>query len=219
MRSALPLFAGAVICAGVFCSSLRAQDFTRGLSAEEEAAIGLAKLSAAERAALIAVVERYRESGVATRSAATDSASPSATVASTPCPEATSTTVPPPASGVAAASGAPSSSAVAAAGRAVRSWIPFLKDEGGKPAAPKPAPAAAADEIVTRLKGELRSFSGRRSFVLQNGEVWEMDESSSYSGPVLTTPEVILRPGILGTHVLKIPDAALRVRVRRAGSR
>ncbi len=79
--------------------------------------------------------------------------------------------------------------------------------------------AAAPDETVTRLKGELRSFSGRRSFVLENGEVWEMDESSSYSGPVLTAPEVILRPGVLGTHVLKIPDAALRVSVRRAGSR
>lgn len=218
MRSALPFVAGAVVCAGVFCSSLGAQDFTRGLTAEEAAAIGLAKLSTAERAALIAVVERYRESSPAARPAAADSAS-AATAASTVRPDAASASTPSAASGVAAAPATPFPSPVAAAGRTVRSWIPFLKDEGGKPAAPKAAPAAAADETITRLKGELRSFNGRRSFVLENGEVWEMDESSSYSGPVLTAPEVILRPGILGTHVLKIPDAALRVRVRRAGSR
>jgi hypothetical protein len=213
MRSALSFVAGAVVCAGVVCSSLGAQDFTRGLTAEEQAAIGLSKLSETERAALIAVVERYRENAPAARPPAADSAGTPARsdAASANALSATS--------GVAAAPAGPSSFPVAAAGRSMRSWIPFMKDDGGKPAASKPAPAAAADETITRLKGELRSFSGRRSFVLENGEVWEMDESSSYSGPVLTSPEVILRPGVLGTHVLKIPDAALRVRVRRAGSR
>jgi len=84
---------------------------------------------------------------------------------------------------------------------------------------PKPAAPAASDEVVTRLKDNLRSFSGRRSFILENGDVWEMDEPGTYSGPVLKSPEVIVRPGVLGTYVLKVPDAALRVRVRRAGPR
>lgn len=203
MRSVLSFVAGAVACAGLFLPSLPAQDFTRQLSPEEQAAIGLAKLSAEERAALIAVVERYREQS--TPSGNRDAGTAGISQAGSPAtPDASAATAP---------------SATAAANRSVRSWIPFLKDKGEGPTKPKAAPAAASDEVATRLKGDLRSFNGRRSFVLENGEVWEMDEAGSYSGPVLTSPEVILRPGILGTHVLKIPEAALRVRVRRAGSR
>lgn len=246
MRSAISLRLVAValtlgLASGVLAPTLaRAQDFTRGLTAEERAAIGLAKLSPEERAALVAVVERYRASapastadaGRATATSVAAKVETSATVESAPRTEAPAAAV------TSAKSDAPSaaaggsrdssmgtraSSAVAAAGRTVRSWIPFVnKDGAGKAPTPKPEAAAATaapDEVVTRLKGELRSFNGRRSFVLENGEVWEMDETAGYSGPVLTAPEVILRPGILGTHVLKIPDAALRVRVRRAGSR
>lgn len=203
MRSVLSFVAGAVACAGLFLPSLEAQDFTRQLSPEEQAAIGLAKLSAEERAALVAIVERYREQS--TPSGNRDAGTAGISQAGSPAtPDASAATAP---------------SATAAANRSVRSWIPFLKDNGKEPRKPNAAPAAASDEVATRLKGDLRSFNGRRSFVLENGEVWEMDEAGSYSGPVLTSPEVILRPGILGTHVLKIPEAALRVRVRRAGSR
>lgn len=222
MRSALSFVAGAVVCAGLFLPSLRAQDFTRELSPEEQAAIGLGKLTPAERSALIAVVERYRERSPAGGRPATDAAEVSrpASPGPTTVAPATAVAVATPAAGSASQAPAASApSAVASAGRSVRAWIPFLKDKGEAPAKPKPAPAAASDEVVTRLTGELRSFNGRRSFVLENGEVWEMDEVGGYSGPVLTSPEVILRPGVLGTHILKIPDAALRVRVRRGGPR
>jgi hypothetical protein len=214
MRFALSLVAGAVACAGCLPALVRAQDFTRELSPAEQAAIGLAKLTPAERAALVAAVERYRER--------TGSPSPDTTAPTEATASAADGAAPRTASAPASADTAtekPGPSAVATAGRTVRSWIPFLKDDGAKPAPPKPAAPAASDEVVTRLKDDLRSFSGRRSFILENGDVWEMAEPGSYSGPVLSSPEVILRPGILGTYVLKIPDAALRVRVRRAGPR
>jgi hypothetical protein len=218
MRSVLSFVAGAVACAGLFLPSLPAQDFTRQLSPEEQAAIGLAKLSVEERAALIAVVERYREQS--TPSGNRDAGTAGISQAGSPAtPDASAATATAAAGNASHTTSAPAPSAAAAANRSVRSWIPFLKDKGEEPTKPKAAPAAASDEVATRLKGDLRSFNGRRSFVLENGEVWEMDEAGSYSGPVLTSPEVILRPGILGTHVLKIPEAALRVRVRRAGSR
>jgi hypothetical protein len=220
MRSVLSFVAGAVACAGLFLPSLPAQDFTRQLSPEEQAAIGLAKLSAEERAALIAAVERYREQS--TPSGNRDAGTAGISQAGSPSPatpDASAATAAAAAGNASQTSSAPAPSAAAAPNRSVRSWIPFLKDKGEEPTKPKAAPAAASDEVATRLKGDLRSFNGRRSFVLENGEVWEMDEAGSYSGPVLTSPEVILRPGILGTHVLKIPEAALRVRVRRAGSR
>jgi hypothetical protein len=217
MRSVLSFIAGAVACAGLFLPSLQAQDFTRRLSPEEQAAIGLNKLTAEERSALVAVVERYREQSTDAGSRA--AAGAGIGQASSPS-SATTAVAAAPASGNASPAASDSAGPTSAtAGRSVRSWIPFLKDKSEEPAKPRAAPAAASDEVLTRLKGDLRSFNGRRSFVLENGEVWEMDEAGGYSGPVLTAPEVILRPGILGTHVLKIPEAALRVRVRRAGTR
>jgi|GEM_PF-2777640 len=214
MRFALSLVAGAVVCAGWFPALVRAQDFTRELSPDEQAAIGLAKLTPAERAALVAAVERYRERAGSPSSDATVPAGPTASVADSAAPRNASAPASPD-----SAAAKPGTSAVATAGRTVRSWIPFLKDDGAKPAPPKPAAPAASDEMVTRLKDDLRSFSGRRSFILADGDVWEMDEPGTYSGPVLKSPEVIVRPGVLGTYVLKVPDAALRVRVRRAGPR
>lgn len=214
MRFALSLVAGAVACAVCLPALVRAQDFTRELSPAEQAAIGLAKLTPAERAALVAAVERYRERAGSSSPATNAPTEAAISPADGTAPRTAAT----PASPETAAA-KPGASAGATTGRTVRSWIPFLKDDGAKPAATKPAATAASDEVVTRLKDDLRSFSGRRSFVLENGDVWEMDEPGSYSGPVLTSPEVIVRPGILGTYVLKVPDAALRVRVRRAGPR
>lgn len=71
-----------------------------------------------------------------------------------------------------------------------------------------------SEELQSRLKGTLKSFEGRRNFTLQNGQVWQMLEAGSYSGPAYESPEVFIRPGAMGTYWLRIPDGALRVKVK-----
>ena len=68
--------------------------------------------------------------------------------------------------------------------------------------------------LQARLAGSLKSFSGRRSFTLQNGQQWQMIESESYAGPTYENPEVLIEPGMLGYFWLRIPDGALRVKVK-----
>jgi hypothetical protein len=68
--------------------------------------------------------------------------------------------------------------------------------------------------LEARLEGELRSFEGQRRFVLDNGQVWRMAESNYYSGPVLKSPVVRIKPGMLGVFWLEIPEAGrLRMKV------
>lgn len=74
--------------------------------------------------------------------------------------------------------------------------------------------AGPSEDLRTRLEGTIKTFSGRRNFKLANGQVWQMVEAGSYAGPVYENPEVIIRPGMMGTFWLNIPDAALRVKVK-----
>jgi septal ring-binding cell division protein DamX len=76
------------------------------------------------------------------------------------------------------------------------------------------AGSSASDELQSTLQGTLKNFGGRRSFTLANGQVWQMIEDGSYAGPTLNNPEVFIRPGIVGTFWLRIPDAGLRVKVK-----
>lgn len=71
-----------------------------------------------------------------------------------------------------------------------------------------------AEEIETRLAGKLVNFEGRRRFELENGQVWQMIEAGSYAGPALVNPRVTVRPGLMGAFWLKIPEAALRAKVK-----
>ena len=72
----------------------------------------------------------------------------------------------------------------------------------------------AEEAIESRLAGSIANFRGRRSFTLENGQVWQMTESDSYAGPTYDHPVVRVRPGILGTFWLQIPEAAIRVKVK-----
>ena len=71
-----------------------------------------------------------------------------------------------------------------------------------------------AEEIETRLVGKLVNFEGRKRFELENGQVWQMVEAGSYAGPALVNPRVTVRPGLMGAFWLKIPEAALRAKVK-----
>jgi hypothetical protein len=71
-----------------------------------------------------------------------------------------------------------------------------------------------AEAMEGRLAGSLKTFNGRRSFELQDGQVWRMIESDRYSGPTLEAPAVSITPGFLGIYWLQIREAPLLVKVQ-----
>lgn len=72
----------------------------------------------------------------------------------------------------------------------------------------------APEMMEGRLVGAVATFEGRRKFVLENGQEWQMIENGSYAGPTYQNPKVVLRPGMMGVVWLTIPEASLRVKVK-----
>ncbi|MBA3850629.1 MAG: hypothetical protein C0502_11655 [Opitutus sp.] len=177
-----------------------AQDFTQAMTPEERAAAGLHKLTPAELARLKEVVERYKTGEVAVvrrqaeRQVAATEAKAQEAERKVAAAEAKAKQV--------AAPGA------AAAPKKTPGWVGALLTL-------KRAEKAPGNEVLeSRLVGELKTFSGRRSFRLENGQVWQMIESDQYAGPTYENPEVFIEPGLFGTFWLRIPDGALRVKVK-----
>lgn len=176
---------GAALAVG----AARAEDFTKTMTAEELAATGLGKLSAAELAKLKAVVERYKagEVTVVRAEAQKQVAAAEAKVAQ-----------------VEQAAAAPAPAKAKEPG-----WLGALltlKRTQEK--------LDTVEALETRLAGSLKSFSGKRKFTLENGQIWQMIEAESYNGPELTNPTVTVRPGSMDFFWLKIPEAALRAKVK-----
>lgn len=163
----------------------QAQDFTQIMTPEERAATGLAKLTAPELAALQAVVERYK------------TAEPQVGAR-------------PPVPVKAVVAGAVVVDAVpTGAEKKGPGWLGVLIS------AEKVQKNASSDEkLETRLAGVLSSFTGRRKFQLENGQVWQMTQDDSYAGPSYSNPVVTVRPGALGVFWLEIPDGRVRVKVK-----
>jgi hypothetical protein len=167
----------------------QAGDFTKTMTPDEQAQAGLAKLTPEELVRLKAVVERYKSGEV-------DDVRQEAEKK------------------VAAAEAKAKHAAVAVA--------PATMAEGKKPnwfaalvtlrkTADKPDKAEA---LEGRLAGSLKTFNGRRSFELQDGQVWRMIESGRYSGPTLEAPAVSITPGFMGIYWLQIREAPLLVKVQ-----
>lgn len=173
----------------VLAVTVRAEgDFTRTLTPAEVEAAGLGRLTPGELGRLKELVERYRlgEVAVVAKVAEEKVAAAEAKVRE-----------------VEAKAGA-----APAAGKQP-GWLAALitlKKTGEKP--------DEAEEVDSRLAGELTNFSGRRSFVLENGQVWQMIETGSYAGPALVAPRVTVRPGLAASYWLKIPAGAVRVKVK-----
>lgn len=172
-------------------SSVIAQEFTATLTPEERREAGLEKLSPAELARLQALVERYKAGEVAFVKQAAEQKVAAAEVR-------------------AQAAETKAAEAVAAEAKGP-GWFKALLtlQSAGKKSADD-----GDDELQARMAGTLRSFEGRRSFTLEDGQVWTMIESGSYAGPALQNPAVTIRPGALGIFWLKVPEARLRVKVK-----
>lgn len=177
-----------------------AQDFTATMTPAEKEAAGLGKLTPAELAKLREVVERYKAGELAQvqQQAQQQVAANEAMVKEAQAKVA-----------AAEAKAREAESKAAAPAKKGPSWLTALIT------LQKAGDSGSGDEeIHARLDGTIKSFSGRRRFALDNGQVWEMVEADRYAGPTYTNPEVFIRPGLLGTFWLRIPDAALRVKVK-----
>jgi hypothetical protein len=177
-----------VLCLFLGAAALgRAGDFTKTMTPDEQVQTGLAKLTPEELVRLKTVVERYKSGEVAD---VRQEAEKKIAVA-----EAT----------------AKQTAAAPAAnpGSTKPNWFAALVTL--RKTADKPEKAEA---LEGRLAGSLKTFNGRRSFELQDGQVWRMIESGRYSGPTLESPAVSITPGFLGVYWLQIREAPLLVKVQ-----
>lgn len=80
-------------------------------------------------------------------------------------------------------------------------------------------PASTTTEggtIVTTFTGEFRGWDGKGSRIkLDNGQVWEVTDSTSKLKVKLDNPTVFIEPGVLGAWYLRIDGYNTRARVKR----
>lgn len=171
---------------------VQAQDFTTTMTPAERAAAGLGKLSAEELAVLKAAVERYKSGEVA---AIKQEAEQKVAVAEAKVKETE----------------AKAREAEAEQKKSGPGWLGALIT---LKRAESKSKVEVSDLLVSRVEGTFKTFSGRRSFTLENGQVWTMIENDSYAGPTYTNPEVEIYPGIMGSFWLRVPAAAVRFKVK-----
>jgi len=71
------------------------------------------------------------------------------------------------------------------------------------------------EPIVAHIVGEFRGWSGRTTFTLDNGQVWEQIEAGSLVARRVNDPEVTIKPAMMGTWMLKVEGYNRSVRVQR----
>ncbi len=71
------------------------------------------------------------------------------------------------------------------------------------------------EPIKARIDGEFKGWSGRTTFPLDNGQVWEQIEPGSLVARRMTNPEVTIKPAMMGTWMLRVQGYNRSVRVQR----
>ncbi len=69
--------------------------------------------------------------------------------------------------------------------------------------------------IRTRIRGDFRGWTGRTNFPLANDQVWQQDQSEKRFFPLMTDPEVEIRPSRLGGWKMTLLKEGLWIRVKR----
>lgn len=167
----------------------QAGDFTKTMTPDEQQQAGLGRLTPDELARLKAVVERYKSGEVAE---IRQEAEKKVAVAEARVKQAET--------------GAAVTASPAGKKPSWFSALVTLRKTADKP--------DKAEALEGRLAGNLKTFNGRRSFELQDGQVWRMIETGRYSGPTLEAPAVSITPGFLGVYWLQIREAPLLVKVQ-----
>lgn len=71
------------------------------------------------------------------------------------------------------------------------------------------------EPIVATLQGELRSFGKGQVYTLDNGQQWEQTDTTTAPGLRRQSPQVSIRPGLMGVWYLKVDGVNAQPKVRR----
>lgn len=71
------------------------------------------------------------------------------------------------------------------------------------------------EPIESRISGEFNGFGKGRKYRLENGQVWEQTDSAALAGVRKSSPDVRIRPGVLGAWWLKIDGYNTQAKVQR----
>lgn len=70
------------------------------------------------------------------------------------------------------------------------------------------------DELRSRIPGKFTGWTGKTTFVLENGQVWRQTDGGSFYAP-LQDPVVTIHKGTLGTFFLRVEGYNSRTKVVR----
>lgn len=104
----------------------------------------------------------------------------------------------------------------------LNSWLQQHYQTSGATAAISTTPGSSAagaftdtTEFTSRIVGEFEGWSGKTKFHLENGQVWQQSGHDKWAGVRLENPTVRIRPGFMGSWVLKVEGYNTTTRVRR----
>jgi hypothetical protein len=74
--------------------------------------------------------------------------------------------------------------------------------------------AGKADPVQSRIAGRFRGWDGKTLFRLENGQIWQQNDQTSYVGVDYDSPAVRVYPGMLGAFWMEIEGVNPRVKVK-----
>jgi hypothetical protein len=74
--------------------------------------------------------------------------------------------------------------------------------------------AGKADPVQTRIAGRFRGWDGKTLFRLENGQIWQQNDNTSYVGVDYDSPAVRIYPGVLGAYWMEVERVRPRVKVK-----
>ncbi len=74
--------------------------------------------------------------------------------------------------------------------------------------------AGKADPVQSRIAGRFRGWEGKTLFRLENGQIWQQNDDSSYVGVDYDSPAVRIYPGMLGAFWMEVEGVNPRVKVK-----
>lgn len=73
----------------------------------------------------------------------------------------------------------------------------------------------ARQPITARINGTFQGWRGKTRVTLDNGQVWQQDQSGSVGDVQMTDPEVRIKPMMLGSWLMNVDGCSCSVRVKR----
>jgi hypothetical protein len=71
------------------------------------------------------------------------------------------------------------------------------------------------EPIVSRLIGRFDGWDGKTTFRLENGQVWQQNDTGELAGVHMDAPMITIRPGVSGSWWLRAEGRKSQVKVKR----